>query len=189
MKALVTTIALVGLATTSYGFNLQKSATQMVQKERIANATKKTIAQSTTPECAQLNGTWDGECTRENGKVEKTKLKITQGTCVHMTIQYHSDGSDSDKMSFDMTGMGISNLGLPSVFASLNISYAGRWSVDKNTALIEYAGVVNSPLLNGIKTILGSRQYVRQGDQLLEFGKSTGFEDDGEVSCKYNLVK
>lgn len=191
MKPIVALIAALGITTTSFAFDFQKSAIDMVKSARASKPVKTASSIDTSKNCADLEGTWEGECSNIDGKVEKSKMKIKQSYCVNLKIINLPEGNeDSFEMNIDMTGIGISSVHSSSVFASIHASYAGSWNVDKTTAQIEFAGLVASSFLGSPKSITGSMQIVRQGDQLIQFVKTEGFgEDMGDKTCRYNKIK
>lgn len=193
MKNLITASLLTLITLPSFGFISQKSINNSVQKARIKNAAQLTSSneptgQSTT--CADLAGTWDGECRKPDGTAKKTKIKIVQSQCLGLkVITMEPYAEDSFVINVDMTGIGISSTANSSIFASFNASYAGRWNTDKTVASIELAAVVNSPFLNSAQVAKGSIQFLRKNDKLVQFSKYEGFaSDDGDDSCEYSKV-
>lgn len=189
MKNLITVSLLTLIAIPSFGFMSQKSINNAVQKARLKNVTQSAPADQQT-KCAELAGTWDGECKKPDGTVKKSKIKIVQSQCLALkVITVEPYAEDSFVINVDMTGIGISSISNTSAFASFNASYAGRWNTDKSVASIELAALVNSPFLNSAQVAKGSIQFLRKNDKLVQFSKYEGFgADEGDDSCEYSKV-
>ncbi len=179
-------VTLTLFAMTSFGFSPQKSALRLVEKARHTKLAQTKSAPKITT-CADLAGTWDGDCIKDDGTSEKSKIKITQSQCMSLKVKtlipYEEDAID---ISVDMTGVGVTNYSTSSALASVGASVAGRWNTDGTIAQIEMIALVNSPFLTAPQTMKQSSQLLLDGSALVQFMKGEGFlENSGDRTCKY----